>query len=133
MSSADREIFEHFLFDMVGGRHDKVAAVLDASVVWHLPPFARQPPMQGREAVLKFLAEAPVAFYEPGTMQIEPTEFAVEEGFASCLATLRARTKHGTPYENRYGFFASIRGGLLTEVWELLDSALLLEQMKPPS
>ena len=61
--------------------------------------------------MLKFLTEALAAFCEPGSMQIEPPEFAVEGGFASCLATLRTRTKHGTPWESRYAFFARIRGG----------------------
>lgn len=130
MSKPDREIFQSFLFDMIAGRHDQVSPVLAENVVWHLPPFAKQPPMEGRDAVLKFLHEAPAAFYEPGTMRIEPIELAAEAGFASCLATLRATTKHGMPYENRYGFFARIDDGRLVEVWELLDSAVLLEQMR---
>ncbi len=130
MGKNDREVFEAFLFDMIEGRHDLVSPVLDQNVRWHLPPFARQPPMQGRDAVLRFLAEAPAAFYAPGSMKIEPIEFFVQDGLAACLATLRATTKHGAPYENRYGFFARLEEGRLVEVWELLDSAVLLEQMK---
>lgn len=130
MSESDRDLFRTFLFDMIEGRHDRVSPVLDEDVVWHLPPFAKQDPMRGRDAVLKFLTEAPASFYEPGTMRIEPVEILAGDGFASCLATLRATTKHGMPYENRYGFFARLRQGRLTEVWELLDSAVLLEQMR---
>lgn len=130
MSRTDREIFETFLFDMIGERHARLASSLDESVIWHLPLFARQPPMEGREAVLRFLAEAPAQFYQPGSMRLEPHEFAVDAGVASCLATIRATTKHGAPYENRYGFFARLRDGRLTEVWELLDSAVLLDSMK---
>lgn len=130
MSTSDRQVFRSFLFDMIEGRHESVAPVLAEDVVWHLPPFAKQEPMKGRDVVLKFLAEAPAAFYEPGTMSIEPIELACEGGFASCLATLRAMTKHGMPYENRYGFFGRIADGRLVEVWELLDSAILLEQMR---
>ncbi|MEE2679943.1 MAG: nuclear transport factor 2 family protein [Myxococcota bacterium] len=130
MGETDREIFETFLFDLIAGRSERVAAVLDDQVVWHLPPFARQPPLEGPEAVLRFLAEAPAAFYKPGTLEIEPMEFAVENGIAACLATLRATTRHGAPYENRYVFFARLREGRLVEVWEILDSAVLLDQMK---
>ena len=130
MAKTEREIFESFLFDMIEGRHNLVDAVLHENIRWHLPPFAKQPPIQGRDAVLQFLAKAPAAFYEPGSMRIEPIEFFVQDGLVACLATLRATTKHGAPYENRYGFFARMEAGRLIEVWELLDSASLLEQMK---
>ncbi len=130
MGKSDREIFRDFLLDMVEGRHDQVAPVLADDVVWHLPPFAKQPPMQGRETILKFLAEAPASFYAPGSMSIEPHEIAVEDCFAACLATMRATTIHGAPYENRYAFFARLQGSRLVEVWEILDSAVLLDQMK---
>ncbi|MEE2677931.1 MAG: nuclear transport factor 2 family protein [Myxococcota bacterium] len=130
MEKTDREIFEAFLFDLVAGRHERVAAVLDDRVLWHLPPFARQPPLEGPDAVLRFLAEAPAAFYAPGTLEIEPVEFAVANGIAACLATMRATTRYGAPYENRYVFFARLSAGRLVEVWEVLDSAVLLDQMK---
>lgn len=130
MQTSDRDLFRDFLSDMVEGRHDRVARVLAENVVWHMPPFAKQPPMRGRAAVLQFLAEAPASFYEPGSMSIEPHELAVENGFAACLATMRATTTHGMPYENRYAFFARLQDGQLTEVWELLDSAVLLDQLQ---
>ncbi len=133
MNQTDRDVFENFLFDMTGGRLERVAPVLDDAVVWHLPPFAKQSPLHGRDAVLRFLEEAPKAFYEPGSIRLEPISFAVEDGFASCLATLRATTRHGQPYENRYGFFARLRDGRLVEVWELLDSVRLFEQMEKPA
>lgn len=129
MAKSDREIFESFLFDMVEGSHELVAAVLAGDVVWHMPPFAKQRPLNGRDAVLKFLAEAPASVYAPGSMRIEPIEIAAERGFASCLATITAQTIHGMPYENSYGFFARIRDGKLTEVWELVDGATFQEQM----
>ena len=131
-ASGDREIFERFLVDMIAGRYDEIASKLAPEVVWHLPPFARQPPMEGREAVLRFLREASAAFYQEGSMRLEPIAFMAEDGFASCLATLHATTRHGQPYENRYGFFARLHEGLLVEVWEVLDSVLLLEQTRKP-
>lgn len=131
-ASGDRAIFEGFLFDMIAGRYEEIAPKLAVDVVWHLPPFAKQPPMEGREAVLRFLQEAAAAFYQEGSMRLEPVAFTAEDGFASCLATLRATTRHGRPYENRYGFFTRLHEGLLIEVWEILDSVVLLEQTRNP-
>ena len=77
-ASGDREIFERFLVDMIAGRYDEIASKLAPEVVWHLPPFARQPPMEGREAVLRFLREASAAFYQEGSMRLEPIAFMAE-------------------------------------------------------
>ena len=128
--AADHRLFETFLFAMIGGRLDEVRPLLAPDVLWHLPPFAKAPPFEGVEAVMRFLEEAPAQFYAPGSMTIEPVFTSVEAGNAACLATLRATTKHGKPYENRYGFFARVRRGQLVEVWELLDTVRMQEQMK---
>lgn len=130
MAKSDREIFESFLFDMIEGRHELVAAVLSNDVVWHLPLFAKQPPMAGRDAVLRFLSAGPEGIYEPGSLRIQPVGLAAEDGFASCLATITATTANGMPYENSYGFFARIRDGKLIEVWELVDGVTFQEQLR---
>jgi len=117
---------------MIGGDHDAAAQRLAPDVVWHLPPFADPGVFRGREAVLAFMRNAPAAFYEDGTLRIEKHAVTWEEPFASCLATLRATTKHGQPYENRYVFFARLADGLLAEVWEMMDTVRFQEQTRAP-
>ena len=126
----DRERFERFLFAMIEARHDEAAGYLSDDVVWHMPPFANAPPLEGKSAVLKFLAEAPAAYYEPGSMRLEPLMINVEDGRGACLAKLYATTKKGKPYENLYTFFARLEGGTLCEVWELMDTASFQAQLR---
>jgi ketosteroid isomerase-like protein len=124
--------FEHFLRSMIGGRHDEAEELLSPNVVWHLPPFADQPPFEGRAAVSKFMRQTPALFYVPESMEIDLEAVTWDDPFASCLATLTATTKHGAPYENRYVFFARIEEGLLAEVWEMMDTVRFQEQTRPP-
>lgn len=130
MATDDRTRFEHFLRDLIEGRHAECAELLAPDVVWHVPPFAGQPPLEGREVVLDFLRAAVSRLYEEGSMRIEPDLVTVVDGQAACLATLRGRTRRGLPYDNRYAFFARMRDGLLCEVHELMDSARFLEQVQ---
>ena len=127
-----RARFERFLHDMIEGRHDAVAPLLADDVRWHLPPFAKQPPIEGKGAVLKFLAEAPSLYSAPGSMKLEPRIVTADGPFVSCLATLRATTKRGAPYENRYVFFARLEGERLREVWEMMDTVHFQEQLRAP-
>ncbi|HAC80419.1 MAG: nuclear transport factor 2 family protein [Candidatus Binatia bacterium] len=131
--SRDEERFRNFLQDMVCARQAELAAVLHPEVVWHLPPFAQQKPISGATAVLEFLREGAAAVYEANSLTLEPALIAVSHGNASCLATIRGRLKGGRPYENQYAFFARMVAGQITEVWEILDSALLLDQLQPKS
>lgn len=131
--SRDEARFKNFLQDMVGARQDELAATLHPEVIWHLPPFTQQKPIAGAAAVLQFLREGAAAVYEANSLTLEPELIAVCHGNASCLATIRGRLKDGRPYENRYAFFARMVAGQITEVWEILDSALLLDQLQPKS
>jgi ketosteroid isomerase-like protein len=132
-TDSPRQQFESFLDEMIEGRHDDAARRLAPDVLWHLPPFAKQAPFDGREAVRGFMRDAQAAFYQPGTLSIEKHAVTWDEPFASCLATLRATTRHGGPYENRYVFFARLENGLLAEVWEMMDSLRFVEQTRAPS
>ena len=129
----DEQRFKEFLQNMVGGRQDELAAHLHPEVVWHLPPFTQLKPIAGAAAVLQFLREGAAAVYEANSLTLELELIAVCHGNASCLATIRGRLKDGRPYENRYAFFARMVAGQITEVWEILDSALLLDQLNPKS
>lgn len=126
----DRQRFESFLHAMIDGRHHEAESLLSDHVVWHMPPFANAAPIEGKAAVLAFMEDAPKAYYEAGSMRIEPILVSMEAGQGACLAKLYATTKQGKPYENLYSFFARMEHGLLREVWELMDTVCFQEQLR---
>ena len=128
--STDGDLFERFLFAMIEGRHEEAEALLADDVVWNLPPFAKMAPIEGKQAVARFIREAQATYYEPGSLRLEPLLICVQAGRAACMAQLHATTRNGKPYENRYAFFARLQRGLLCEVWELLDTASLQAQLR---
>jgi len=115
---------------MIEGRPEACEPVLAEDVVWHWPPFADQPPMRGREEAMQFVRDGSRPYYQEGTLAIEFGQVMVQDGEAGCRATLRGTTKKGMPYENAYAFFARIADGKLVEVWEMMDSARFLDQMR---
>ncbi len=112
-----------------------LTSMLAPDVVWHLPPFAKRPPLQGRDAVLTFVQDAQAAYYEPGTLRLEPELVVADSESAAVLGTLRGRTIRGKDYENLYSFVFRVAGGRVIEAWELLDTAHLVAQMRstPPT
>ena len=122
--------FAAFLQHMIHGEHAALAETLHPDVRWHLPPFSGQEPIVGVSEVLRFLRDGAAAIYQPDSLSLEPELLSVRAGKASCLATIRGRLRDGRPYENRYAFFGRMAEGHITEVWEILDSALLLKQLE---
>ena len=122
--------FAAFLQNMIRGEHTALAETLHPEVRWHLPPFSGQEPIVGVREVLRFLRDGAAAIYQPDSLSLEPELLSVRAGKASCLATIRGRLQDGRPYENRYAFFGRMSEGQITEVWEILDSALLLKQLE---
>lgn len=115
---------------MMGRDFERLAALLAADVVWHLPPFAGRPPLRGRDAVLEFVRKVPAAIYDPDSMRFEPAIVVADREGGSALGTLRARTAAGADYENLYSFTVRYAGGRITEAWELLDSLRFVEQTR---
>jgi ketosteroid isomerase-like protein len=107
-----------------------LTSMLADDVLWHLPPFAKRPPLQGCDAVLTFVQQAQAAYYEPGTLSLEPEMVVADADSAAVLGTLRGRTIRGKAYENCYSFVFRIAGARVVEAWELLDTAHLLAQMR---
>ncbi len=125
-----REAALRFVETLLAGDLAALAPLLADEVVWHLPPFAKRAPVRGREAVLAFVREAQAAFYEPGTLRLEPAMVVADGEGAAVLGTMRGRTKRGRDYENLYGFTLRLAAGRVVEAWELLDSAHFLEQIR---
>jgi ketosteroid isomerase-like protein len=125
-----REFALRFVNAMVAGDLATVASMLAKDVVWHLPPFAKRPPVVGRDAVLNFAREAQATYYEVGTLRLEPALVVADSDGAVVLGTLRGRTIRGKDYENLYSFGLRFADGEVVEGWELVDSAHFLEQMR---
>ena len=130
LADSDREMFERFLSDMIGGRPEACAPALAQDVVWHLPPFADPAELRGFDAVMEFVRSGSAPYYDKGSLSIEIHQLLVSGGDASCRATLRGTTKRGMPYENIYAFFARIEDGKLVEVWELMDTVHFQNQLR---
>lgn len=99
-------------------------------IEWSLPaglPFPR--PMVGREAVIAFNTAVWTESYFPDCT----TEILDETGDEASSAVrfiYRARFRAGGTYENEYTLFARTSGGLITHVFEALDTIALIDQLK---
>lgn len=98
-------------------------------VVWHIPKSLPNGGAHcGKEAVIAMLnAEEGMALYAPGSMEIEREALVAEGDYVVVPLALRAITRHGDPYENRYVFVYRLVGGRIAEVWENLDTLYLHE------
>jgi uncharacterized protein len=77
---------------------------------------------KGRDAILDdFLATA-LGFYEPGSIEIEPTSLIVDGDHVVAEWTSRARTRTGKPYENFCIAVFTIRDGKIQSVREYMDT-----------
>ena len=125
----NRETLEAVFPAMFAQDRAALAALIHEDVTWHLPPFAKAQPRRGRERAVEFLCTAGDAFYQPGTLAMEPELTAVEGDAAILLGWMTATTRDGKPYSNRYAFGIRFQDGLIIEAWELLDSKHLFEQL----
>lgn len=113
-----RDFAVRFIEAMLALDLSALAPMLADDVVWHLPPFAKRPPLQGRDAVLTFVQDAQAAYYQPGSLSLEPTLVVADADSAAVLGTLRGRTIRGKAYENCYSFVFRIAGGRVIEAWD---------------
>jgi len=125
-----REFVLRFIDAMLALDLTALASMLADDVVWNIPPFAKRPPIHGRDGVLAFVQDSQGTYYQPGTLTFEPDLVVADGNAAAVLGTLRARTIHGKDYENRYSFFFRMSGRTVVEAWELLDTAHLRRQMR---
>lgn len=106
-----------------GAVQSAVARFAD-DVTWHIPPsLPNGGAHTGKAAVLAMLgAPGGMALYRPGSMDVE-VEATVADGDRVVVPlVLRAVTRRGEPYENRYVFVFRLVSGRIAEVWEHLDT-----------
>ncbi|MBI1239615.1 MAG: nuclear transport factor 2 family protein [Alphaproteobacteria bacterium] len=105
-----------------------MAALYAPSIEWSLSaslPFAR--PMRGREAVIAFNTAVWTEHYRPDC-SVEILDEAGDDRVSAVRFIYRAFSKAaGKPYENEYTLFARSGPAGITEVFEALDTGLLLD------
>ncbi len=124
-------ILERFFPAMFESDRETLGSLFAEDVVWHVPPFVEQRfgDLKGRETVVEFLCAAGDEFYVPGSFSLGIEVQAAEEDRAIVLGRMSATTAKGDPYSNRYSFGFRFRDEVISEVWELLDSAHFESQM----
>ena len=133
MSAEDnRELIDAYYRALAAGDPD-MGRFFSPEAQWHLP---RTSPMhgkvKGRSAIASLLSGAGVSdYYRPETLQFERRAIiASAEGVVASF-TLRAVTANGHDYENDYCMWFCVGDGLITEVWEYFDTALLFDLIRP--
>ena len=109
---------------------NQLEKLLTDDVEWHLPPFVESSELKGKPAILEFICVTASKVFRKGSMQMDIETRAVEGDQALVLAQLYAKTSSGKDYRNRYRFAFPFREGAIYEVWELMDSVNLQQQLR---
>jgi len=119
---AHRAIVERY-FASVGSGDPEIGALFSDDAVWIAPqslPVGRR--HEGKAAVLELMGKG-VGLYDMSLpMEMEIDAMAAEDEHVFVEMTLRARTLAGEAYRNHYVFVFRIRGGLIVEIREHLDT-----------
>jgi ketosteroid isomerase-like protein len=126
MSAAENlKIVRHYFDVVMGERSDRdLVSFFAEDVTWQVPqtnPSIRPNPRIGIARVMDLLTSG-VGIYQPGSMTMEfETMFGDAEQVAVRF-TLHATLANGRDYHNQYAFIFALRDGLITGVWEFLDT-----------
>lgn len=118
-------------FSMVGGGEEgavqRAVERFREDAIWHLPPsLPNGGSYRGRQAIIDMLnADEGMALYEPGSMKVQAEAMIADDDYVVVPLVLRAVTRHGEPYENRYVFVYRLENSEIVEVWENLDTLYL--------
>jgi ketosteroid isomerase-like protein len=119
-----KSIVRRYVAAVEAGDQQAIREVFAEDAVWTLQ--AGQLPISGtwksRDTIMgEFLASA-LAYYEPGTVQLEITTMIAEHNEVVMQWTSRARTRQGRPYENGCIGVFTIRDGKMAAVREYMDT-----------
>lgn len=126
MTAANNLATVRHYFDVVTGkRQDRpLASFLAEDVTWTVPqsnPLIRPNPRIGKAAVLDLLT-AGVNIYQPGSLTVELESLFGDDQMVAAQFTLHATLANGRDYHNQYVMLFRLRHGLITGVWEYLDT-----------
>jgi uncharacterized protein (TIGR02246 family) len=122
-TTTSKAVVERYIAAAASGDAEELRDSFAADATWWLHgdlPIAGT--WRGRDAILDdFLATA-LGYYEPGTIEIEPTSLVAEGDTVVAEWTSRARTRTGNAYENYCIGVFTVRDGRITAVREYMDT-----------
>ena len=114
------------------GEFDAAGELLSEDVRWWVPRSSAElgfdRPVTGRDAVVRLTSGASERFYRPGSMTRQYHSFVAEDDLVAVWFTLRAITLQGDTYLNDYHELFRCEDGLVSEVWEHLDTAYAMSK-----
>jgi|HubBroStandDraft_6_1064221.scaffolds.fasta_scaffold60234_3 ketosteroid isomerase-like protein len=125
-SVKNKELVSTMLEGMDNDDADLVKSVLAAEVRWWGPPSAvalgMPSPIAGSDAVAGMIA-APYDFFQPKSRVWTVHHLVADDDLVAVHANLKATTAAGHPYTNEYHLLVKVAGGVITDVWEHVDTA----------
>lgn len=123
-SDANKALVQRFFTAMGRGDREGLAALLADDARWVIP---RGAPAHagthvGRAEIIDILVGAPQDMFVPGTTSIDIRAVIAEGEYVVVPARVRATTPRGRQYDNEYVFIFRIAGGVVTELYEHLDT-----------
>lgn len=105
------------------GDPDKLARILADDVEWTTPATAPVPGANGRDAVLKLMAEAGGRFFDMDTMESETRGVVADGDTVVVLQSMRCVAANGRDYSNEYIWVFKCAGGRIVRMEEHLDTS----------
>jgi ketosteroid isomerase-like protein len=135
LSEAKQKVLR--LLDAMGARD---AAAIDGlvndDVQWWIPQSvenagAVERPVKGRSEVVRLASGQMFGAFQPNTTTWDVWHMTEEEGRVAILMYRRATGANGKPYNNLYHWLFRLESGRISEVWEVLDTALAAQELAP--
>ncbi|MFC2027716.1 nuclear transport factor 2 family protein [Chloroflexota bacterium] len=127
----NQETFNRFMESLLTQDKAAMQACFKASANWHLPKSCHGKPHQdatSAEGIVAILTSPPDKIYQPETIEITPEVLVVGEQSAAFQFRNTCMAANGKSYDNRYVMVFNFEDGLISEVWEHLDT-LYLDQV----
>ncbi len=123
-AAENKSVVQHYFDAVNAGDMDTIAALLDDSAVFWVPPSLPDGvEFRGKAMVLKLFTES-VGLYDPDAgLSVEIKSLTAEDDRVAAELMIRGKAAaDGAGYENWYHFLFRVRGGLIVEIREHLDS-----------
>jgi ketosteroid isomerase-like protein len=131
LSNAKKSV-ARFLAAMATNDQQALIALLSEHVTWWVPSSAEdriERPLQGRQRVSELASGQRLRTFRHGTTNWEIQHVTAESDRVSVLAQRRSITSGGRPYNVQYHWLFRFAGGLIAEVWEVMDTASARAQL----
>ena len=127
----NQETFNRFMESLLTKDLAAMQACFKANAHWHLPKSCHGKPYQdpiSAEGIVAMLTDSPDKIYQPETIEVIPEVLVVGEQNAAFQFRNTCTAANGKSYDNRYVMVFGFEDGLITDVWEHLDT-LYLDQV----